>query len=89
MNKLRDEFAQFVLVGITRHWAQKVWELDSGVATLRLTWMQFRQLDKYLDQIYSTVAGRNWNDLLHTSYKTTADWNLKANSSLEHICISL
>ena len=40
--------------------------------------MQFRQLDKYPAQIYSTVAGRNWNDLLHTSYKTTADWNLKA-----------
>ena len=30
------------------------------------------------NQIYSTVAGRNWNDLLQTSYKTTEDWNLKA-----------
>ena len=83
MNKQRDgEFVHFVLVGITKHWALKVWELDSGVATLRLTWMQFRQLDKYPAQIYSTVAGRNWNDLLHTSYKTTADWNLKANMIL-------
>ena len=82
MNKQSYEFVHFVLVGFTKHWALKVWELDSGVATLRLTWMQFRQLDKYPAQIYSTVAGRNWNDLLHTSYKTTADWNLKANINI-------